>query len=448
MKVCIILSLAGWSTFCLANGGGYSSGVNIQGNLTSGQIARDKFSPVNLEKIEMQTEELEIDLFADTATVSVRYDFFNPGSKTTILAAFPCVALKSEADEERDPGEKAKFTEFVIAADGKLVTYSVKGGDMPSTEGVGGVVAELGIEIPKWYVFQLDFAPHQHRVLTVSYRAPYAQYEETVSDLAHIYPKSLAYLFSTAAIWAGSIKHGHVVIRSKSVNPDEVKIRGGKPGRFQNSAKDTWTWDFVDFKPSFSDDIVIETSPQIESVPSFYGKGTDKVNGGEYISRGGHWRFRLTDFKVSASSQKGDDYKPDNVNKGSENQEVDPHSCWIAGVTGSGEGEWLELSPGVPVLLDTLQITNGLTASEAQFRANNRVKRFDVSVNGAQAVTLELPDQMDPFDFKLPESETVVRTIRLTIREIYPGTEHQDTCVTEISLFRNLTRAPRIEPPR
>ena len=444
MKVGPILILASWSTFCLANGGGYGSGVNVQGNPTSGEIARNKFSPVNLQKVEMQTEDLQIDLFAETATVRVRYDFFNPGNQTTTLAAFPCVALRSEMDGGEDDKKTTVFTDFVIAADNKPLAYSVKGGDAPTVE---GIQEELDIKIPKWYTFQLDFAPKQHRVLTVSYRAPYGKYTETISDDEHTYPNSLTYLFSTAAIWAGPIKHGHVVIRAKSVNPDEVKIRGGKPGRFQRSAKDTWTWDFVDFKPSFSDDIAIETSPEIKSFPSAQGEGADRVEGGRYSSAGDHWQFELTDFKVTASSSlKGDRYKPDNVNKWT--GEVDPNSCWAEGVTGNGEGEWLELNATVPVLLDTLEITNGLAASDTLFRANNRIKKIDLSVNGAEPVAVQLPDQMDPFNIKLPESKDVVRTIRLTIREVYPGTKYQDTCITRVRLFRTLTTAPEVHPAR
>jgi hypothetical protein len=444
MKACAILIFVSWSTFCLANGGGYGSGVNIQGNPTAGEIARNKFSPVNLQKIEMQTEDLEIDLFAETATVRVRYDFFNPGSHTVILAAFPCVALKSEMDDEPDSAKRANFTDFVIAVDNKPLTYSVKGGDPPKVE---GIQEELNIKIPRWYTFGLDFAPTQHRVLTVSYRSPYGKYTETISDTEHIYPSTLTYLFSTAAIWAGPIKHGHVVIRAKSVSPDEVKIRGGKPGRFQHTTNDSWTWDFVDFKPTFSDDIAIETTPEINTYSSAYGKGADQVEGGQYISTGDRWQFELLDFKVTASSTlAGGRYQPENVNKWS--ADVDPNSCWAEGVPGNGEGEWLELNATVPVRLDTLQITNGLATSDALFRANNRIKKLDLSVNGGAPVAVQLPDQMDPFDIKLPESKEVVRTIRLTIREVYPGTKYQDTCVSRIRLFRNLTQAPKINPVR
>jgi hypothetical protein len=445
MKLGAILVLSSWSTLCLANGGGYGSGVNIQGNPTSGELADNKFSPVNLQKIEMQTEDLEIDLFAETATVRVRYDFLNPGARTGTLAAFPCVGLTSY-DADETAAKTATFTDFVISADNKPLTYRIKGGDAPQVE---GIQEELNIKIPKWYTFRLEFAPKQHRVLTVSYRARYGKYTDTISDDYHIFPNTLTYLFSTAAIWAGPIKHGQVVIRAKSVNPDNVKIRGGQAGRFQHTTKDTWTWDFVDFKPTFSDDIAIETSPEIKAYSSEYAKDDYRVEGGQYIAINDRWQFEVTRYKTSASSSlKGDRYKPDNVNKLGEVGLGDDNSCWAEGAPGNGVGEWLQVEPPVPVLLDTLEITNGFAASEALFRANNRIKKLDLSINGSGPVSVQLPDQMDPFDIKLPETENVIRTIRLTIREVYPGTKYQDTCISQIRLLRNLTKEPGVNPAR
>ncbi len=444
MKAVPILISVAWSTLCLANGGGYSTGINIQGNPSSGEIDQNKFVPANLQKIEMQTEDLEIDLYATTAVVRVRYDFFNPGDQTTVLAAFPCVALRSEMDMEEGSAKTDSFTDFTIATDGKPLRHTVKSGDAPKVE---GIQQELDIKIPRWYTFQLDFTAKQHRLLTVSYRAPYGQYTETVSDTENISPNTLTYLFSTAAIWKGPIAKGHVLIRAISVNPEDVKIRGGKIGRFQHPTNDTWTWDFTDFKPTFADDIAIETSPEIKTYSSAYGKEEDKVEGGQYISTDGHWKFELTDFKVTASSTlAGGDYKPDNVNKSS--GEIAADSCWSEGVPGNGEGQWLEIAASVPVKLDTLQISNGLVASDSLFRANNRIKKLDLSVNGGESMSVQLPDQMSPFDIKLPDSTQTIRTIRLTIRDVYPGAKYQDTCVSRIRLFRNLIKAPRIQQVR
>jgi hypothetical protein len=440
MKGVLILWSVFSSTLCLANGGGYSAGINVHGNASSGEIDHNKFVPTNLQKIEMQTEDLEIDLFATTAVVRVRYDFFNPGDQTSAIAAFPCVALKSETDDDRSSVKTAEFSDFKIEADDKPLRFSVKAGDAPKVEGIQD---ELDIKIPRWYTFQLDFAPKRHRVLTVSYRAPYGQYTQTVSDTEDIFPNTLTYLFSTAAIWKGAISKGHVLIRAISVDPNDVKIRGGKVGRFQHPTNDTWIWDFTDFKPTFSDDIAIETSPEIKTYSSEYGKEEDKVEGGQYISTNGSWTFELTGFKAKASSTlAGGDYKPDNVNKFS--AEIAPDSCWSEGVPGNGEGQWLEIAASVSTRLDTLQITNGLVASESLFRANNRIKKLDLSVNGGEPTSVQLPDQMSPFDVKLADSGQPVRTIRLTIREVYPGARYQDTCVSRIRLFRHLTKAPQI----
>jgi hypothetical protein len=444
MKAVAILACLVWSTLCLANGGGYGSGVNIHGNPSSGELDHNKFVPVNLQKIEMQTEDLEIELYATTAVVRVRYEFFNPGEQTAALAAFPCVALKSEMDDEPNSAKLATFTDFTISADKKPLSYTVRSGDAPKAE---GIQEELDIKIPKWYTFRLDFGPKQHRVLTVSYRASYGQYTQTVSDMGDVFPNTLTYLFSTAAIWKGSIGKGHVLIRAVGVNPEDVRIRGGKVGRFKHSAKDSWTWDFTNFKPTFSDDVAIETSPEIRSYSSTYGKDQDRVEGGQYISTNDHWKFELMDFKASASSTlAGGNYKPDNINKW--NADSEANSCWSEGVAGNGEGQWIEIAATVPVLLDTFEITNGLTASESLFRSNNRIKKLDLSVNNGEPQAVELPDQMDPFDIKLADSPDPVRTIRLTIREVYPGTKYQDTCISRVRLFRHLTKEPQINPVR
>jgi hypothetical protein len=53
-------------------------------------------------------------------------------------------------------------------------------------------------------------------------------------------------------------------------------------------------------------------------------------------------------------------------------------------------------------------------------RANNRIKRLNLSGNDGPPIAIQLPDQMAPFNIKLPESKKTIRIIRLTIREVYP----------------------------
>ena len=136
MKARIFLTYLGWAlsvVIACGNGGGYSSGVNINGNPTAGSVEKSKFVPINLETIEMLTEDLEIDLFPKDARITVRYELLNPGGKKTATAAFPCVALASEMSE---PPREAKFTDFELKLDGRSLAYAVKTGNAPKAEGI------------------------------------------------------------------------------------------------------------------------------------------------------------------------------------------------------------------------------------------------------------------------------------------------------------------------
>ena len=80
-------------------------------------------------------------------------------------------------------------------------------------------------------------------------------------------------------------------------------------------------------------------------------------------------------------------------------------------------------------------ITNGLVASESLFRANNRIKKLDLSVNGGEPSSVQLPDPMSPFDIKLADSGQPVRTVRLTIRETDRGARYQDPASAVFASF-------------
>ena len=59
--------------------------------------------------------------------------------------ASPCVALKSENDDDRSSVKTAEFSDFKIEADDKPLRFSVKAGDAPKVEGIQD---QLDIKIP------------------------------------------------------------------------------------------------------------------------------------------------------------------------------------------------------------------------------------------------------------------------------------------------------------
>ena len=241
-----------------------------------------------------------------------------------------------------------------------------------------------------------------------------------------------------------------MVIHAVGIQPDQVHIRGGRAATFEHTDATTWTWNFKDFKPTFADDLAVETSPRVVSCPSTYGKDKDNVEGGEYHCAGTAWTFELTDFQADASSTlSGGKYQAQNVNKSTDEiGKIQPNSCWAEGAPGDGIGEWLELTPKFPVLLDSVEIVNGLTASDTLFAANNRVKDAELTVNGNETVAIQLPDRMTPTAIALPEKVGPLKSIRITIRSVYPGRKYQDTCITQVRLLRHLKTAPELNQVR
>ncbi|MBN1836658.1 MAG: hypothetical protein JW820_12460 [Spirochaetales bacterium] len=152
-------------------------------------------------------------------------------------------------------------------------------------------------------------------------------------------------------------------------------------------------------------------------------------------------------------------------------------SAWVEGVDGDGVGEqvWFTVDPGTV----ELTVTNGFARTNSLFRKNGRVRRLEASLweaatagimvtelgriyqarpaSGLHALSLAdsaapqsvvlpldwaaVPEDTDRLieeyrrDFEVPEGEDcrAEYLLCLEIREVYPGTTYQDTCIAEIS---------------
>jgi hypothetical protein len=126
-----------------------------------------------------------------------------------------------------------------------------------------------------------------------------------------------------------------------------------------------------------------------------------------------------------------------------------PDTCWVEGAPGAGIGETVIL---VLTADQTARIMNGFQRSEHMFLANARPKEIRVSVLTASAmafdvsvkysdlkvvtqVTQTLEDRMGYQDLKIKKAPAGSDTyfIGVTILSVYPGSEFQDTCISEIN---------------
>lgn len=123
--------------------------------------------------------------------------------------------------------------------------------------------------------------------------------------------------------------------------------------------------------------------------------------------------------------------------------DFDFRTAWVEGKKDAGKGEWLEYLFDLPETpekpagfgVDELVIFNGYWKSEVLWKENARVKILEMSVDGRPFMTIELADVMKIQTVSFPlvplKAGDKIR-FRFTIRDVYPGTKHQDTAISEL----------------
>lgn len=419
-----------------ANGGGYSKGT----------VSTSAFRPIGVDQVEMISERLEIDLHMEYADIRVEYVLHNPGKKVMVECGFPAVR-STDSSLMEPPGlkEEAKarpemLENFGISADGKDLKVSILA---DSARLRGGGDGTTGVsELTSWHVVKIPFVEGQTRIIKASYRNPYHSNIQYVSDDSFEGSPSLTYAFSAAALWAGPIKQGTVIINATAVDP--AKVRLSHPKRYVPE-DGRWTWSFTDFEPTLEDDLVVKTRSSRHSFGGYVAEGGEWV---ENKLKGAQW-LGYQDYTAAASSELKE---PDGRLHLAENvTDWGRDTAWVEGRPDHGIGESLTLTLVKPSKVHRVGIVNGYAKSRELYDANNRVMQFLVSVNGGKAFPVELPDeflQQERFWFDLPKTTEPVKTIRLEIAAIYPGTRYSDTAISNIVLAQLLSKEPKIQPAR
>ena len=163
------------------------------------------------------------------------------------------------------------------------------------------------------------------------------------------------------------------------------------------------------------------------------------AHGFECAATGATELVRNIDYCADSAlaSQSGNSYGPANLFDG------DRGTAWCEGVPGAGEGQIVALfiENGVP--FDRLLIWNGYQKSETSFQRNGRVKRITVSTGDGSEKSFRLPDTTKQIAVNLGEM-AVRNEVYVEIREVYPGSRYQDTCIS--GLFADLESGRDYEP--
>lgn len=122
--------------------------------------------------------------------------------------------------------------------------------------------------------------------------------------------------------------------------------------------------------------------------------------------------------------------------------DFDPRTAWVEGVGGNGEGEYLEYTflfdrsdYDGRVGITTVLLSNGYKKSRELWKANSRVKKMKMYVDGRARAIIESLDRYEIQTVEIgkimfpPKKKTV---IRFEILEVYPGEKYQDTAITDL----------------
>ena len=126
-------------------------------------------------------------------------------------------------------------------------------------------------------------------------------------------------------------------------------------------------------------------------------------------------------------SQPGYSYYPSNI------IDLDMSTCWVEGVDGYGEEEWIRLDFLKDEIIAGIDIWNGYCIDQRRFDINNRVKAADLEFSDGTKLPIYLADVMEMQTIIFDEITTSY--IKLVIKDIYAGSRDDDTCISEIAVF-------------
>ena len=105
---------------------------------------------------------------------------------------------------------------------------------------------------------------------------------------------------------------------------------------------------------------------------------------------------------------------------------------WAEGSMGNGTGEFFTIIIDEKTIAG-FALKNGYGNLD-YYSKNNRVKSFTVYFDEKSPVTIPIKDSFS-FEQYVFEKPVTCKTLRFVIGDVYPGTEYNDTCISEIALL-------------
>ncbi len=364
-------------------------------------------SAVPAGDIRLDAETVQAVCFGSFAEYRVDFRFVNDGPARTVRLGFPFSStVASERGPERPIGFQAWQGNRPLAV--RAVAVGRLGAGRP----------------PRGYFVHRARFPHGRSMITVSYlgqeSATALLRQKGVGATASGTASWYEYWLHTGATWKGPI--GTAVVRYRFADTFQGSGLGLTAAQaakdvpvttpaWTRPLPDTWQWRFVDFEPASASGAEW-WAPQ---------KGSDVVLGFSSVYRRGPKpaKWTASDRAPVFEASGGPFCLQDGVLS----------SAWVAGPLTQGDHPWAQATFLRPRRLRELRIVSGDNAYIAAFKKYGRPKTLTATFSDGSTVTLHLKDA--PVLQRYPVDVTTT-TVRLTVDDIYPGTDYPAVAVSEV----------------
>ena len=418
----------------LANGGAfYTSVVQRTGNLV----------PMEKRLISLESEELSIRLKGEDAHVNVVYILENRGAEDTVTFGFPVDVATPETASTPNGYEwvmSNSIREFKVEDDGRRVEVErVIDKPMGGSDRAAGIDPKIQL-VRRWSTLPLKFEAGKSKRLVVSYIVRCMARDEGFEGhtLWKYAQRTFFYTFKPAATWGdGRVRNLAVRLDTRELRQAGIAVTKIAPAGAKEQTEGVLTWDLQNKELSKLPDL------------SFWFDPTDLYRDRD-VKRNLLDPEQVKSFSVS-STLPGEgrvSFAKDAM------LDRDVRTAWVEGAKGPGIGEAITFEPKEAYITE-IAMLNGYLVNERTYYANARIKKLRLDIEFKPEEQSDEPDRKPerheitlpdrayksfkpryPFssvDWVLqhPHGDGFIKKVVLTILEVYPGREFEDTAMTE-----------------
>lgn len=401
--------------------------------------------PLRQAQIRLLSEDLRIRLAGDSGFVYVTYTLLNE-QKTDqeVTYGFPVDVRQIEWMEGRwsDSLKGDDFELFFNDVPVSTTFYNEPNRQRPdsilSKDTGGNKQLELFSTWRRWHVAKLKIPAGKKATIRVQFktRNGFEDWATSKSFFAYYSDRTMVYDFTPASYWGKGVAGKF----NMQIDAQQVVYNGGSIafGGMTLREKITGIFEYDGVNVKLGDLGRLRIMYDNSAFQKF----------GRYLT--GNQNINKHIKSIRTSSSLGDNYVAEKMTDGNLN------TCWADGAGEDGAGQFIDIEFDSTMQVFAVLIVNGFARSEELFYKNNRVKQMDASGTCDPEAYISNRESFEsysdcdsawkPVNAKIPwasctiacdmgDASLCAKKLRLTVKEIYPGSKYDDVCISEIYIL-------------